>query len=499
MEFTYASPREVGASAKQIKKYIAILEKYELSTHSVILARGNKIFFEKYWEPFHKDFAHRMYSVTKSVISLAIGFLTQEGKLSLSDKICDYFSDIVPAEVNENIKKQTIEDMLMMSTGFVPGRDYWFVKHDGDRLKHYFEVNSGELKKGENSKKPGNFFAYDSGGSFVLCALIERLTGKTLMEYMNEKLFNRLGISKHAHFLKCPGGHTWGDSALLCTSLDLLKIARFTLNYGKIGNEQILSEDYLKEATSKKIATSAMGMLTDVGFGYGYQIWKTWNNNFFFNGLGCQLAVCNPEKDVILIYTGDNQANEIAKSIIIDRFFEEIIDTMDMDFDDEITGEELIESTKDLKLQVQKGMYHTDAQDRINGKTFVLKDNPMGITEFCLKFNDDCGELIYKNAQGDKRLKFGIGKNEFSLFPEEGYSREVGGIKQEGNYYKCAASAAWIEEKKLAVKVQIIDEYFGKLQILISFKNEGEISILMSKFAEAFLETYSGYAEGKAI
>ncbi len=497
--FTYASPKDVGVSAKQIKKYIGILEKYELSTHSVIMARGDKIFFEKYWEPFHKDFPHRMYSVTKSIVSLAIGFLIQDGKISLNDKICDFFPDLIPDELGENMRNQTIENMLMMSTGFIAGRDYWLHKHGGDRLRHYFEVNSGELTGNENSKKPGNFFSYDSAGSFVLGALVEHISGKSFMEYMNEKLFKEIGISEHAHFLKCPGGHVWGDSALICTPLDLLKIARFTMNYGKVGDKQILSEEYLREATSNKIASTVSGLVCAEGFGYGYQIWRTWNDSFFFNGMGCQFAVCNPEKDIILIYNADNQAIGNAKDIVIDRFFEEIVDTADMDFDDEITTEELLDSVKELKLQYRKGMYHTDTADIINGKTYKMNSNRMGITEITVKLNGDSGEFIYKNAQGDKCLKFGIGRNEFSLFPEEGYSREVGGVEQEGNYYKCAASAAWIEDKKLAIKVQVIDEYLGKLNILMSFKDKDEISVNMSKIAEGFMVNYQGYAEGKLI
>ena len=152
-----------------------------------------------------------------------------------------------------------------------------------------------------------------------------------------------------------------------------------------------------------------------------------------------------------------------------------------------------------FELQYQKGKYHTDTTDKINGKTYKMEENIAGITQITLRFNDYNGEFLYKNAQGNKCLKFGIGKNEFSVFPEEGYSLEMGGVYKEGNYYKCAASAAWIEDKKLAVNVQIIDEYFGKLQILMSFNDEGEISVLMKKFAEGFLGKYKGYLTGKMM
>ena len=77
---TYTTPESVGVSSEKIEQFIKRLEDKQLATHSLILARGNQIFFEHYWEPFHREFQHRMYSVSKSFVSLAIGFLEQDGK-----------------------------------------------------------------------------------------------------------------------------------------------------------------------------------------------------------------------------------------------------------------------------------------------------------------------------------------------------------------------------------------------------------------------------------
>lgn len=327
--FTYAKPEEVGVSAKQIKKYVSILEKYGMATHNVIMARHDKIFFEQYWEPFNEEFSHRMYSVTKSFVSIAIGFLIQDGKLSLDDKVISFFPDDIPEDLLPNVADQTVRDMLMMSTGFVGPQGNWFAEKPKDRVKFYFEKSSQKLNPGRvGSKIPGAFFEYDSNGSFILGALAERLSGKMLVDYLREKLFDKIGVSNKAKCLKCPGGHSWGDSALICTPMDLLKVARFVMNYGKVNGEQILSEDYLREATSRKIDNSLAGLRGLSSFGYGYQFWRTWYNSFFFNGMGCQFAICVPDKDIILVYNGANQGNLIAKSVIIDRFFEEIVEAV---------------------------------------------------------------------------------------------------------------------------------------------------------------------------
>ena len=285
----YKTPEQLGISSAHIKEYIDCLENYGLSTHNVIIARGDDVVFEKYWKPFGPDFLHRMYSVSKSFVSVAVGFAIQDGLLSVNDKMEDCFPDELADVDNELIRKQTVENMLMMSTCNA-GWDNWFIHHSGDRVNHYFH----SIK---SFKQAGVTFQYDSTGSFVLGALVERLVGKPFMEYLREKLFDKIGISKEAHCLKCPGGHSWGDSAVLCTARDLLLFARFLLNGGSWNGEQILDAEFVKKAVSNLIDTDVMGVQGHDKLGYGYLIWRTYDNSFFLNGMGCQLAVCVPDKD----------------------------------------------------------------------------------------------------------------------------------------------------------------------------------------------------------
>lgn len=114
--FCYASSESVGISSRSIQKYIELLECNNLATHDLIIAKGNTIIYENYWKPFHKDFLHRMYSVSKSFVSLAIGFLEQDGILSLDDKIAKYFPKEMKNQPDENFQDQTIRHMLMMAT-----------------------------------------------------------------------------------------------------------------------------------------------------------------------------------------------------------------------------------------------------------------------------------------------------------------------------------------------------------------------------------------------
>ena len=158
----------------------------------------------------------------------------------------------------------------------------------------------------------------------------------------------------------------------------------------------------------------------------------------------------------------------------------------------------LEEKTADLKLIAADGIKKSSFEDEINGVTYILDKNPMGITKFRLVFDNDGGKFEYTNAQGDKVIPFGRCKNVFAPFPQEGYADEVGTVESKDVYYDCASSAAWVEEKKLYIKVQIIDKYFGNMGITIGFRDD-VCGIYMNKIAEDFLNEYRGFAGGKRI
>ena len=482
----YTTPEKVGIKSSWIKEYIEVLENHGLCTHDIIIMRHGQIVFENYWAPFHKDYLHRMYSVTKSYVSLAIGCLEEEGKISLDDPIIKYFPKEMESQPDENMRNQTIRDMLMMSTA--KQDKGWFMPRCEDRVARYFENDN-------NSKPSGTFWQYDSSGSFVMGALVERVTGKKLMEYLREKILDKIGFSKEAYMLKCPGGHSWGDSALICKATDLLKTGMFLMKKGNWNGEQLLNEKYVTDATSKQIDNNVSGVDGWRTQGYGYQIWRTFDNSFAFYGMGCQFMICIPDKDMVFVYNGDNQGIEAAQKMIFENFYNIISRRIDSETVEDDGYDELMAYAKTLKLHVVPGAKTAKMADKVNNVTYKMSENPMGITKMKFSFNGDKGVLYYTNAQGDKELAFGLGENEFSLFPQEGYSDEVGSQSSD-KLYKCAVSAAWKSDFQLFLKVQIIDTYFGILHMSVGFK-DNKIGVYMEKTAEDFLNEYHGYAGGE--
>ena len=310
-----ATPESIGISSKVVKKFIEKIEKRGLASHSMLFVRGDKIFGEAYWKPFHKDFLHRMYSQTKSYVSVAIGLLEEEGKLNLDDKIADHFRDRIDGELHPYIENQTIREMLMMVTSCKPIN--WFYAKEDDRVRCYFNDSTFD-------HPAGTLFDYDSAGSQVLSALAEKISGKPLFEYLKEKIFNKLGTFKTATILQAPCNQAWGDSALVCTTRDMASFGRFVMNYGTWEGERLMNEEYLRKATSNLVHDTVSGHMDCLSEGYGYQIWRISGNGFAFLGLGQQLTLMWPDKDFMFVCTSDNQMGKYPYSLTIAYLIDDI-------------------------------------------------------------------------------------------------------------------------------------------------------------------------------
>ncbi|MBR2460922.1 MAG: serine hydrolase [Clostridia bacterium] len=483
--FEKITPEQAGIESRYIADYISLLERRGMTTHSVLMMKGDYLFAEYYWAPFHKDFLHRMYSQTKSYVSLAIGLLEEEGKLSLDDPIVKYFPEKVRRDPPEYLKKQTVRDMLMMETACHP--PYWFSTQNPDRTDEYMNDSA-------TVRPSRTLWEYDSAGSQVLSSLAEKLTGMKLLDYLKLKIFNKVGTFRTARILETPNGDSWGDSALLCTSRDMASGGRFVMNYGKWNGEQLLNERYLREATSALVDNNVDGFEGCFRHGYGYQIWKTERDGFAFVGMGDQITVCVPDKDFIFVITSDNQFLAQAREVIVDALFDIIVehigDSPAAIDRAEIKRLEML--TSDLKLRSVKGMTSVPLAEKISGKRFVCPENKTSIKEFTLSFREDHGAFSYINAQGKKEIRFGMCRNEFGKFPQLGYSDERGGtVSTDGYMYDCACSAAWREPEKLMLRVQIIDKYLGNMTVIFAFRDR-EVCVKMIGNAENFLKEYNG-------
>lgn len=482
--FKTVSPESVGISSKKVLDFIKRLDGMGFATHSIIMARGNGIFAEGYYAPYTEKTKQRMYSVSKSFVSVAIGLLEEEGKLSLDDKFLRYFPEYEVDQNKKHFLDMTLRDALTMRS-CMDGYTQW--RGMKTRCDSYFVT--------EPNKMPGTVFKYDSAASFMLGVIVEKLTGKSFFEYLKEKILLDIGFSADSYCLTVSGNHGFGDSGVMCTARELLSFARFVMNGGVWNGKRLMNEDYLRTATSKLVDNSENSNLLDYNcHGYGYQIWKAPRDGFAFVGMGNQLAICDPKTDFIFVITSDNQGAESARHLLFHMLYTEIVEQLGTPIEEnQAEYMQLREYLKNAKLIFEKGDKESPLCDKISGKTFFSDKNPMGIEYFRFDFKDGENKFTYRNAQGEKELLFGMCENVFSKFPQFDFPDTLVPEKIPGHKFDCAASAAFKTENKLDMKVQIIDKHLGNMLFSFCFSDDGKAScVRMKKNAVCFLDEYSG-------
>ncbi|MDW7659400.1 MAG: serine hydrolase [Bacillota bacterium] len=483
---TAPSPESVGISSRDILRFISQIETHQVAMHGFLFIRHQQLAAEAYWPSFHKDQLHRIYSASKSVVGLAVGCMVDEGEISLSDPVVRFFPDKIPNNVHPYLARTTIRDLLVMAT---PHTTNSYTIHDKDWTRTFFEMAP--------SHPPGTIFSYDTAATVVLGAIIERLSGLSLLDYLRPRLLDPISFSPNAWCIRTPGGISWGGSGILCTLRDLSRLALLCMNKGAWGGRQLISRQYMESATSRQIDTSHCPAGRN---GYGYQIWTENDNGFSFRGKGSQLVLCWPERDFIFSCFADTQSEGHPSGT------NSIVDAMQRTVYESLSDGALSEDPDGLAMLQDKisslcwrplpGRMTNDATSRINKVLYRMNSNPMGFSEMCFEFQHDEVTWLYTNGQGSNRLKLGIGRYTPGRFPQKGYFGAQIGVKTDQTY-ACLAAAMWAEQDKLNCRIYITDCYLGTLNMTFFFRGD-EITVWMNKHAEWFLDEYQGFAVGRS-
>ena len=275
----------------------------------------------KYHPYYNNSKAHTLQSVTKSIVSTIIGTAIQKGEIkSVNESVYQYFREYtLSTSMQKHLTVTTIKDVLTMQLGLE-----W--SEFGKSLEEDTSVSEMELSdnwisyvlKQSIKSQPGKEWNYNSGASQLLSKIIEGSTQKTIDEYAQEILFEKLNIKEY-YWKKTPSGLPDTEGGLYLISEDLAKIALLHLNDGVWNGERLLPENWVQEALGKQVSD----IYQDGGKeGYGYQWWITGDEPSLTVGLGYgnQILVIIPEKNVIgVIYAWnvfDNKAKYIFRDFV---------------------------------------------------------------------------------------------------------------------------------------------------------------------------------------
>jgi len=484
-ELITETPESLGIPSGAVEAFLDELTDKKLCMHSFLLLRHGKIAAEGYWPPFNQNRKQRIYSISKSFTAIAVGMMINEGKLSLDSKVSDYFPEYLPLNPHPYVLETRVRDLLMMATC---NDNYPYTADTYNSLEIFFN--------GPGAKhKPGNVFQYDTVGTTVLCAIMEKLSGKPLLEYMRPVL-DEIGFSRDVYCIKIKEGYSWTGSGIVCTSRDLARFALLCMNNGEWNGKQLLDSDYIRAATSRQIDNSVNNFGLEYSYGYGYQIWALRRCGFFMYGMGSQYALCNQENGTILITTADTQGVEGAGELIFDMYFRLIkkfsVTALE---EDEGAQKRLKDRIGKLSIPLPCGKTKTPLAHKLSGRKYILDKNEAGMKWMCLIIEGDKSRFQYANESGEHELVFGMGKYEQQEFPEKYFGER---ISIRDTHYSCIGAGAWTDDNAFLGTIYAIGDYLGSIRFQLTFA-EDEVCGCMAKAAEWFFDEYQGFLTGHAL
>ena len=280
-----------------------------LDIHSVMIVKDGKVIFSRWQSEGVDTVPHVLHSVSKTFTATAVGLAIADGKMKLTDKIIDFFPDKLPAEVSDNLKAMTVRDLLTMSCG-----------HD---------VEPSGFRGGEETDwvqaflahpvvhKPGTFYLYNSLGTYMLSAIVQKVTGEKVVDYLDTRLFQPLHIDK-PKWDESPQGINCGGWGLYLKTEDLAKMGQLLLQQGEWNGKQIIPAEWVSEMSKKQVESinpgtrledaEAKGMTVETSDwmqGYGYQMWRCRPGCFRADGARGQYIIVVPDKNAVIAITSD--------------------------------------------------------------------------------------------------------------------------------------------------------------------------------------------------
>ncbi|HEX9970824.1 MAG TPA: serine hydrolase, partial [bacterium] len=291
-----STPEEQGIDSDQLAKVFDFVKENDVNIHSLILVRNGYLVLEAYFYPNSKGVVHDVASVTKSITSILVGIAVDGGFIkNVQQTVLDFFPDRKIADLDDRKKRLTIEHLLTMQTGLC--RNF----EDGERqLDAMRETNDWVqfMLDQPMLTEPGTEFAYCTGGTQLLSAIITQATGMNELDFARKYLFEPLGIHE-VIWPTDPQGNNTGGFDLHMHSLDMAKIGHLLLNNGIWNGRQILFKKWIEQSTKVQVTL-------DDGERYGYLFWSPNENPDLIEGRGRggQRLVFSWQRDIILVFTG---------------------------------------------------------------------------------------------------------------------------------------------------------------------------------------------------
>ncbi len=249
------------------------------NVHAVLLVRNGTLLFEHYrkgqderWGTsigevrYAPDVRHDVRSISKSVVSLLVGIAVDRGLIrSIDEPVFTFFPGFASLRTPEK-DRILVRHLLTMSSGIEWDEERPYTDPENSEIRMIFAPDSYRYAfEQPMASEPGKVWKYSGGSTTLLAAIVEKVTGKSLLAFARESLFTPLGITD-VEWLNVPNGQPAAASGLRLRPRDLAKVGQLFLNGGAWNGKRVVSAAWLQESIEPRFTGWNSNR-------YGYQWW----------------------------------------------------------------------------------------------------------------------------------------------------------------------------------------------------------------------------------
>ena len=446
-----STPEKQGISSMVIQQFLDAVATSGQEFHSLMVLRHGNVVAECWWDPYSAEHRQQLYSASKSFTSTAIGFAVSEGYLTVDDPVITFFPGMLPDKISENLSNLRVKHLLTMSVGHA--RDSIMTLEaspEGVPWEKTFLSIPVEFE-------PGSRFLYNSGASFMLSAIVKRVTGYSVHEYLHPRLYEPLDIAD-ATWTENFEGINMGASHLRMKTENLAKFGQLFLQQGTWNGKQVIRKEWVSRASSKQIENGHND--SSWGFGYGYQFWMNPPGGFRADGAFGQFSMVFPDQDAVVAITSESIDTAATMQMVWDILVPGMKNAPLPPA--ETAVKQLQQNIKALKYIPPQMNAYSPVAPKISGKEFVLEDNPFNAKSVSFVFNEDntCLFTLKEEGKPDITINHGI-----HSWIRDGNDKprphSLFSLRRIDFDSIVAASATWKDEKTLVLTWRFIETVHG--------------------------------------
>ena len=429
--FPRGAPEAQGISSADVLGFVEQAEQKLNVLHSFMLVRHGQVVAEGWWKPYAADEPHMMFSLSKSFTSTAVGLAVADGKLKVDDVVLDFFPDEAPAQPSANLKAMRVRDLLTMSTG-----------HHDDDIRDF--PYNGEESVVKNflarpvSHKPGTFFLYNTPASYMLSAIVQKVTGQAVVDYLRPRLFEPLGIADPV-WDASKQGVSMGGFGLNVRTEDIARFGQLYLQKGMWQGKQLLPAAWVETATSR-LMSNGSSPASDWEQGYGYQFWRSRHGFYRGDGAHGQYCLILPQYDAVVAITAGTRDMASVMNLVWDRLVP-ALKTAPLAADAS-AHRKLTDKLAALALRTPSGTPTSAMAQSVSGKRYTFDSNKQSIESIALEPSANAAAtLVIRSGGADQRIA--AGHNAWTK----------GSFVMSGTPNAIAASGAWTSEDTYTMEV----------------------------------------------